>query len=152
MACPSSLCTLPSAPHSPCRGFSLHFQILSSVLLLPQWPPSSPLRSRHAPARHDTVHAQEDGLRPWKCGQRIPGAWVSGVRSELLAWAAEWTGPLLGTGSWEKGRGECLAWSPAGWTGSPCFLAPTMVDLVASLYYHPSQPSENTLVLLFGVD
>ena len=31
-------------------------------------------------------------------------------------------------------------------------LAPTMVDLVASLYYHPSQPSENTLVLLFGVD
>ena len=54
----------------------------------------------------DTVPAQEDGLRPWKCGQRILGAWLSGVRSELLAWAAEWTGPLLGTGSWEKGRGS----------------------------------------------
>ena len=37
--CPRSA-PLPSAParspHSPCRGFSLHFQILCSVLLLPQ--------------------------------------------------------------------------------------------------------------------
>lgn len=30
-------------------------------------------------------------------------------------------------------------------------LAHTMVNL-AMLYYHPSQPSENTPVLLFGVD
>lgn len=30
-------------------------------------------------------------------------------------------------------------------------LAPTMVDL-ATLYYHPNQHSENTLVLLFGID
>ena len=59
-----------------------------------------PLHASH------TVHAQEDGLRPWKCGQRILGAWLSGVRSELLAWAAEWTGLLLGTESWEKGRGS----------------------------------------------
>ena len=52
--------------------------------------------------------------------RRMPQAlevWAENSRSEVtrgavgsgfLAWAAEWTG-LLGTGSWEKGRGSWRA-------------------------------------------